>query len=415
MYHVSAQGVDERIINVHDDDDDDDDDSYSGIMLLEKRRLRPNDDTLDAATVFLYVVAPVEPAIILLFDLYKVLKVVCTGELPEVVKMRRRLLKAEVAYRLVYLALPILIGLIYAVLVIVWIALYAMSWSDMDYVFSVAVCIGWLYTISFTRGIRIIHYFWRMIQNMVIKDILKFLFIYLFVLLAFSSAFHAIFQISQDVSNDYPTPFDTAFLVFNLMIGMGDLFDGSFSTSMSAVGRSAVFAKILYLVYMVLGTILLLNLLIAMMNDSYSAILQQHSVSWRMESVQLGVDIEKTLPISTRLFSSIKFCKNLPQFLASSKCSNLLKSPKQGGSAGSDQVKQQERERRDVWSISVRKHHVLDETFDADDSEREALREMRVKIASMEQRVVSDLQQVKHDLDDIRALLRDLKHSRGTN
>ena len=28
MYHVSAQGVDERMINVHYDDDDDDDDDY---------------------------------------------------------------------------------------------------------------------------------------------------------------------------------------------------------------------------------------------------------------------------------------------------------------------------------------------------------------------------------------------------
>ena len=26
MYHVSGQGIDERMINVHDDDDDDDDD-----------------------------------------------------------------------------------------------------------------------------------------------------------------------------------------------------------------------------------------------------------------------------------------------------------------------------------------------------------------------------------------------------
>ena len=180
-------------------------------MLLEKRRLRPNDDTLDAATIFLYVVAPVEPAIILLFDLYKVMKVVCTGELPEVVKLRRRLLKAEVAYRLVYLALPILIGLIYAVLVIVWIALYAMSWSDMDYVFSVAVCIGWLYTISFTRGIRIIARTWSSRTSS-----------------SSSSSTYAIFQISQDVSNDYPTP-----------LGVNPAL-----TAASSRGRSAVFANL---------------------------------------------------------------------------------------------------------------------------------------------------------------------------
>ena len=29
MYHVSAQGVDERMINLDDDDDDDDDDFHS--------------------------------------------------------------------------------------------------------------------------------------------------------------------------------------------------------------------------------------------------------------------------------------------------------------------------------------------------------------------------------------------------
>lgn len=313
------------------------------------------------------------------------------------------MLKSEAAYRFLYLLLPVLIGVIYSVLVIVWIVMYVMGWSDMDYVFAVAVCIGWLYTISFTRGFRIIHYFWRMIQNMIAKDILKFLFIYLFVLLAFSSAFHAVFQVSQDVVDLYPSPFDTAFLVFNLMIGMGELFDGTFDTSMSAVGRTAVFAKILYLIYMVLGTILLLNLLIAMMNDSYSAILQQHSVSWRMESVQLGVNIEKTLPVSTRLFSSIKFRKNLPQFFANAKRFSTT--------VPAGVLASRERE-RDVWCISVPRRNVRDESLAADESEHEALRELRLKMASMEQRVVSDLQQVKHDLDDIRALLKDLQHVR---
>ena len=34
MYHVNAQGVDERMINVHHDDDDDDDDDVVMIVLL---------------------------------------------------------------------------------------------------------------------------------------------------------------------------------------------------------------------------------------------------------------------------------------------------------------------------------------------------------------------------------------------
>ena len=154
---------------------------------------------------------------------------------------------------------------------------------------------------------------------------------------------------------------------------------------------------------MVLGTILLLNLLIAMMNDSYSAILHQHAVSWRVEAVQLGVDIERTFPLSTRIFSSIKFRKGLPKDLVfRAKRASIV--PGAEGSPDS----------RVMWYISVPERHARFESLADDVTEREVMRDVKMKMTSLEQRVTSDLQQMKHDLEDIRVLLKDLHH-RGQN
>nr|KAG5701548.1 hypothetical protein BaRGS_024798 [Batillaria attramentaria] len=343
--------------------------SYSGIKVLEGRRKNEVDEEHSTAEILLYTFVPLEPAIILLYNLYRLAKGSCAGDVSKNV-IHKSFRKGM--WRLLNRALPVLLGIVYALLVIAWVVTYSLDYKDMDYFLSVAVCLGWLYTVTFTRGFRLIHYFWRMIQNMIIKDILKFLFIYLFVLLAFSFAIHAVFQISSAQADVYATPFDTMFLVFNLMIGMGELFDDNLDTNMSAVNRNTVYLKVVYLIYMVLATILLLNMLIAMMNDSYSAILRQHGVDWRLESVQLGVDIEKAFPWSTSIFSRIKFRKGSQQ----------------------DHKK--------------RKSHLKDEANAAEETELDALREVRLKMASMEQRLGSDLQQVKHDLDDLRALLRDL-------
>lgn len=145
---------------------------------------------------------------------------------------------------------------------------------------------------------------------MIIRDSLRFLIVYLFVILGFGFAFHVLFQVSDDIVSDYPTPADTLFLTFNMMIGMGELFDGNFESNMAAVERTAVYAKVLYLFYIILSTIILLNLLIAMMNDSYSMILNQNTIMWRIESVSMGVEIEEVVPFTGK-FSKIKITSGM--------------------------------------------------------------------------------------------------------
>ncbi|XP_052805997.1 uncharacterized protein LOC128235246 isoform X1 [Mya arenaria] len=282
--------------------------TYVGINLLEK--LRVNEEAInssDQETILLYAVIPIEPALIVIYVMSSTLRYFLTGDIDRRSKMStkkgfRRVVSIIASYMF------LIICLIFSGLVFAWIGLFTSRYSYNDYVFAAAVCIGWLLTISFTRGIRAIHYFYRLLISMIIRDVVRFVIVYLFVILAFGFAFHAIFQVSAETVESYGSIFDTLFLTFNMMIGMGELFDGTFESNMAIVGRSATYAKILYLIYIILSTIILLNLLIAMMNDSYSRILKENQIAWRIESVSMGLEMESSIA-RARSFSNVKINK----------------------------------------------------------------------------------------------------------
>lgn len=282
--------------------------TYVGVDLLKK--LREDESSInstDPQTLMMYIVVPIEPAIILIYVLYTSFRYCIKSDLVRKSRLsRKKGVKRAVSIIASYMFLAVCV--IFSMLVFAWIGLFTERYKYQDYFLATALCIGWLLTISFTRGIRAIHYFYRMLISMIFRDVSRFIIVYLFVILAFGFAFHVLFQVSTAISNDYPTPADTLFLTFNMMIGMGELFDGTFESNMESAGRDTVYSKVLYLIYIILGTIVLLNLLIAMMNDSYSMILKENQITWRIESVSLGVDIESNFPAS-RVFSRVKIMR----------------------------------------------------------------------------------------------------------
>ena len=278
--------------------------TYVGVDLLGK--LRDDESAInssDPETLLLYIIVPIEPAIIIIYVFYALIRFAITGDIGRRSKLSRKrgvatVLSVISAYMLLF------VGVVYAALIIAWIVLFSVRYEFQDYVLAAALCIGWLLSISFTRGFKIIHYFYRMLLSMILRDVVRFIIVYLFVLLAFGFAFHVLFQVSSDVVQDYETPGDTLFLSFNMMIGMGELFDDTFASNMNTAGRTVTYLKVFYLLYIILSTIILLNLLIAMMNDSYSNILKEQQVTWRIDSVSLGVDIETSFPAS-KIFSNV--------------------------------------------------------------------------------------------------------------
>ncbi|CAG2228617.1 unnamed protein product [Mytilus edulis] len=258
--------------------------SYASITALGM--LRNNTDVPHKDLILVYIWVPLEPLIFILYSAISVIRTIKRGD------------------RLKSLSWKVIISfLIFSILTIIWVFLIGYRNTNNDYVLAVVLCFGWLSTVAFTGGIKGIHYFWRMLKNMIVRDIFRFVVFYAIVLFAFSFAFHAVFQISQTIVDTYPTPGDTLFMVFNLMIGMAELFDESYKTGMESVGRSTLYSKVLYMFYIVLSTIILLNLLIAMMNDSYSSILAQERVIWRIDAVDIGIKLEKTVPWLTNPFN----------------------------------------------------------------------------------------------------------------
>ena len=264
--------------------------SYAGLEISKEFRNNPINMTMDSSVYILaYVVVPLEP---LIFLMYVTFSVITTA--------RRRDFTNPISR-----FLPFIFYMGFSGLVIAWLVLISIQELYQDYILALCLCIGWTYSITFTRGFKAINYFWRMILNMIVSDVRRFLIVYVCVLLAFAFALHSLFQISNTIAEAYPTMADTIFLVFNIMVGMGELFDENFETGMSNVGRTAWFVKVVYVIYLILATIVLLNMLIAMMNDSYSQTLAVQKYHWRVDSIQIGVSIERFLPWLPKFFSKI--------------------------------------------------------------------------------------------------------------
>ena len=282
--------------------------TYTAVELLIQRRHGDDDlDTSKSTTLLLYIFVPLEPLVVIAYVSFTLIRYCIRGDVDRRKKLSKKKGMALVVSVMASYAF-VAVCVLFALLVLTWIALYVTDYEYQDYFIAAAICLGWLLTISFTRGIKLIHYFYRMLLSIIFRDIFRFLVVYLFVLMAFGFAFHLLFQVSSAVVAIYPRPGDTLFMAFNLMIGLWELFDDNFESAMSSAGRTTTYIKVIYLFYMILGTIILLNLLIAMMNDSYSLILKENQVTWRIESVSLGVEIEAAFPLG-EVFSNVKILR----------------------------------------------------------------------------------------------------------
>lgn len=378
--------------------------SHIGFHFLAAKR-GENEKAADWQNLVLFYVIPLEPALILLYNFYTLLK--CNyANLFKVNRRDRNLCRNLRAF--LRQAAPILVSFTYSLTVVSWVLLYHYRYARHNYCLSVAVWLGWMYTITFTRGFRAINYFWRLIQQMLVKDITRFITLYAFVLLAFSYAVHVIIgQSKMDLT-------ETIFVLFNLMLGMGDLFVPTYVGHL--LNEEVTYLKVIYVIYRILATILLLNLVIAMMNDSYSAILRQQAQNWRVDSVRLGCTIEKAAPIFTHMFSQIRFMKGGKEQqkdrYAAAAAAAAAEEAQKGGQPDLADLDAEEYEadvpaglnQPDIWYIAVPRIRLNEEEHVEDDLKMQMLQEIRTRMTSMEDRICSDIQQLKIELQDMREM-----------
>ncbi|XP_046330336.2 transient receptor potential cation channel subfamily V member 6-like [Haliotis rufescens] len=176
--------------------------------------------------------------------------------------------------------------------------------GGIHYLMSVTLLYGWLLTFAFAKGIRGVRFFLNVMFKEILLDVVKVILVYVVFLLGFALALHSQFLDAPNTVAKYRTPLQTMFLLFNVMLGITEMWDGNMEGQLEASGTAPVFSQLLYSGYILLVTILLLNLLIAMMVKSYTSANYEHPVSWKVESIQLGLMVENAAPWLSRLLGT---------------------------------------------------------------------------------------------------------------
>jgi ankyrin repeat protein len=161
---------------------------------------------------------------------------------------------------------------------------------------SVVIIAGWLHTLEYLKGIEYFSGFSKYLKIVLLKNILLFGCVYAFILIGFALAIQIYVQIDDDYYMTHNSSFlSTVFDTFGMTIGASQVFTSDEDRFRNLQdGHNPMSAKVLFAVYLCLSTIMLLNLLIAMMNKSYQEIDGEINLLWIYENIRLAVFLAET-------------------------------------------------------------------------------------------------------------------------
>ena len=143
----------------------------------------------------------------------------------------------------------------------------------------------WIKALSFARGSRRLGPFVRILTRMG-RDVAHFLSLFGIVYAGFTCAFFVLLGNGQQA--DYSGIYDTALTTLNMNLGGGDI-DAIKASEAPYVGA------LLYVVFNVISVLVLLNLLIAILSDSYSELNGESEQQWCIERALLVLSLEKNI------------------------------------------------------------------------------------------------------------------------
>lgn len=178
------------------------------------------------------------------------------------------------------------------------------SSNNAAYLLSACLVIGWLQTITYSRGFESLHSFKNVMKNIVLSDILRFFMVYIFVNIGFSFGFHVLLYLvdgeNTNLLRHQATPLHTVFYNLKLFTNPADIFDiHHFESFKSPAGL--MYVRAAFLTYSFVSGLILVNILIAMMNDSYTRVNETERITWRVGSLRQAMAVFRAFPFIMKL------------------------------------------------------------------------------------------------------------------
>ncbi|GAB0098795.1 Transient receptor potential cation channel subfamily V [Sergentomyia squamirostris] len=148
---------------------------------------------------------------------------------------------------------------------------------------------SWFLLMFFAGAVRLTGPFVTMIYSMITGDMFTFFIIYTIVLNGFSQAFFFLYkghpQVSSSLFATYPS---TWMALFQTTLGDYNYADLSNTTYPSL-------AKTVFVIFMIFVPILLLNMLIAMMGNTYALVIERSEKEWMKQWAKIVVTLERAV------------------------------------------------------------------------------------------------------------------------
>ncbi|XP_037029755.1 uncharacterized protein LOC119069730 [Bradysia coprophila] len=148
---------------------------------------------------------------------------------------------------------------------------------------------SWFLLMFFAGAVRLTGPFVTMIYSMITGDMFTFGIIYLIVLFGFSQAFYFLYkghpQVKSSLFYTYPS---TWMALFQTTLG-----DYSYSDLNNTTYPNL--AKTVFVIFMIFVPILLLNMLIAMMGNTYAHVIEQSEKEWMKQWAKIVVTLERAV------------------------------------------------------------------------------------------------------------------------
>ncbi|XP_025113284.1 transient receptor potential cation channel subfamily V member 5-like isoform X3 [Pomacea canaliculata] len=156
------------------------------------------------------------------------------------------------------------------------------------------------YFLFFCRGFRMVGPSVYMIYKMVKGDLLRFFIIYVVIVIGFSQALFIPFR---DSNTTFSSWWETPMGLFTMSVGQFEDMYGCFEELSSPFSEMT---KIMFVVYMIMATLLLINMLIAMMGNTYELVTNTQK-EWFRQWARIVLMMELSVTPSHRLQQQMKY------------------------------------------------------------------------------------------------------------